>query len=136
MVAIAAGGMGGMALAHDGTVWTWGNNSFGQLGDNTLFARSLAAPVSGLQDVVSIALGSGRLPRHASGACAGGHQRRRGNGLGQQPRTASSATSRRSSIKLPVTVPGLTGVQVKAVFAGGQHSLALTSDARILAWGA
>ena len=56
-----------MALRQDGTVWTWGDNTFGQLGDNTTVARSLAAPVSGLQDVVAIALGSGRppLPGHA-----------------------------------------------------------------------
>jgi hypothetical protein len=48
VVAIAAGGMGGMALRQDGTVWAWGDNTFGQLGNDTTVARSLAAPVVGL----------------------------------------------------------------------------------------
>ncbi len=55
-----------MALRQDGTVWTWGDNTFGQLGNDTTVARSLAAPVVGLQDVVAISLGSGRLPLPAA----------------------------------------------------------------------
>ena len=47
VVAIAAGGVGGMALRQDGTVLTWGDNTFGQLGNNTTVARPLAAPVPG-----------------------------------------------------------------------------------------
>lgn len=35
VVAIAAGGYHSMALRSDGTVWTWGNNTYGQLGNNT-----------------------------------------------------------------------------------------------------
>ena len=84
VVAIAAGGMGGMALRHDGTVWTWGDNSFGLLGNNTTVARSLAAPVAGLQDVVGISLGPGRLPLPAAASCARAHQHWRGDGLGKQ----------------------------------------------------
>ena len=38
--------------------------------------------------------------------------------------------------RLPVQIPGLAGVQIRAVSAGGRHSLALTADGGILAWGA
>lgn len=35
IIAIAAGQFHSLALASDGTVWAWGNNLFGQLGDGT-----------------------------------------------------------------------------------------------------
>jgi alpha-tubulin suppressor-like RCC1 family protein len=135
VVAIAAGGVGGMALGQDGTVWTWGDNTFGQLGNNTTVARSLAAPVSGLQDVVAIALGSGRPPLaghavHALALTSAGAVMGWGsNGSGQLGNHPAGIH------RLPVQIAGLTGVPVKAVFAGGRHSLALATDGRILAWG-
>ena len=35
MVAIAAGETHSLALRSDGTVWAWGYNGYGQLGDGT-----------------------------------------------------------------------------------------------------
>ena len=35
VVAVAAGNLHSMALKVDGTVWTWGANSYGKLGDGT-----------------------------------------------------------------------------------------------------
>src|SRR2546427_7066435 len=43
-VAIAAGGYHNLALAHDGTIWAWGEGSSGQLG-NSSFANS-STPVA------------------------------------------------------------------------------------------
>ncbi|HLY74751.1 MAG TPA: RCC1 repeat-containing protein [Planctomycetota bacterium] len=60
IVAIAAGYDHGMALASDGSVWTWGNNSTGQLG-NGLFtfvaSANLPAQVPDLTGVISISAG-------------------------------------------------------------------------------
>jgi alpha-tubulin suppressor-like RCC1 family protein len=135
IVAIAAGGVNGMALRHDGTVWTWGNNSFGQLGNNTTIQRWFAAPVSGLQDVIAIALGSGRPPLsghvvHSLALTSSGAVMGWGNNTHNQLGNHAAGNH-----LLPVQIAGLIGAQVKAVFAGGKHSLALTSDARVLAWG-
>lgn len=44
-----------LALASDGTVWAWGFNSFGQLGDGTNQARPTPVHVTGLTDVIAIA---------------------------------------------------------------------------------
>jgi alpha-tubulin suppressor-like RCC1 family protein len=44
-----------LALLSDGTVWAWGVNSFGQLGDGTTQARQSPVQVMGLSDVVAIA---------------------------------------------------------------------------------
>lgn len=45
------------ALDEHGTVWTWGTNGSGQLGDGTTTDRWYAAPVPGLTDVVKIYVG-------------------------------------------------------------------------------
>jgi alpha-tubulin suppressor-like RCC1 family protein len=45
ITAVAAGGDFSLALASDGTVWAWGNNSKGQLGNNTLVASSFPVQV-------------------------------------------------------------------------------------------
>jgi len=49
-----------IALKNDGTVWTWGDNSYGQLGDGTTNQRTTPVQVSGLTNVLAIAGGYGR----------------------------------------------------------------------------
>lgn len=44
-----------LALARDGTVWAWGYNRSGQLGDGTTDIRRTPVQVSGLTDVIAIA---------------------------------------------------------------------------------
>ncbi|MFZ1218545.1 MAG: hypothetical protein WAO00_04590, partial [Chthoniobacterales bacterium] len=44
-----------LAVTSDGTVWAWGYNSFGQLGDDTTQPRSGPVQVSGLTGVIAIA---------------------------------------------------------------------------------
>ena len=47
-----------LALDNSGTVWAWGYNSSGQLGDGTTIDRSASVPVSGpMTNVVLIAAG-------------------------------------------------------------------------------
>jgi alpha-tubulin suppressor-like RCC1 family protein len=40
VISIAAGGYNSLALKSDGTVWAWGNNRYGQLGDGTTEAKT------------------------------------------------------------------------------------------------
>src|SRR5262249_35111878 len=55
--AIAAGDNSAIALRSDGTVWTGGNNVYGQLGDASS-GRSTAAMVNGVTGAVAVAAGS------------------------------------------------------------------------------
>ena len=54
---ISAGMDHSLRLKSDGTVWAWGRNSFGQLGDGTLADRLTPVKVSGLTGVVAISGG-------------------------------------------------------------------------------
>ena len=51
---IAAGGTHTLALREDGTVWSWGDNASGQLGDGTRENRLYPLPVEGLTNIVHI----------------------------------------------------------------------------------
>ena len=57
VTAIAGGLYHTIALKSDGTVWAWGDNDYGQLGDGSTTDRLTPVPVSGLTDVTAIAGG-------------------------------------------------------------------------------
>jgi alpha-tubulin suppressor-like RCC1 family protein len=53
-LAISAGYYHAVALKTNGTLWTWGRNNFGQLGDNTLISRSSPVQVGTLTNWTSL----------------------------------------------------------------------------------
>ena len=57
IIQVAAGSNHNLALDKDGTVWAWGSNGYGQIGNNTTTSSSLPVKVTGLTDAVSIAAG-------------------------------------------------------------------------------
>jgi len=136
IVAVSAGLNFSLALGSDGTVWAWGNNSFGRLGDNTTTNRLIPVQVKGLggsgflSDVSSVrAGGSSSLALKNDGTVWSWGQN--GNsqlGTGDYiPRSA------------PGQVKGLGGVGtlsgVTSISAGVAHNLALKDDGTVLAWG-
>jgi alpha-tubulin suppressor-like RCC1 family protein len=60
VVDIAAGPTHALLLLADGSVWSWGDNRMGQLGDGTTIARARPAPVPGVTNAKSIATASER----------------------------------------------------------------------------
>jgi len=61
VTAIGAGNFSVAALKSDGTVWTWGDNSLGQLGNGTTTNSSVPVQVKGLTNVKVIASGIGHV---------------------------------------------------------------------------
>ena len=55
---LAGGGSHALALCRDGTVWAWGLNSHGQLGDGTATDRATPVQVPGLTGVAAVAAGA------------------------------------------------------------------------------
>jgi len=47
-----------LAVKADGTVWAWGYNAYGQLGDGTTTQRNTPVQVSGLTNVVAVEAGT------------------------------------------------------------------------------
>ena len=123
---IAAGNYYSLALKNDGTVWTWGSNNNGQLGDGTTTQRTTPVQVTGLSGtVVAIAAGSGHSLALKNDGTVWAW------GANYYGELGDGTTTQRTT---PVQVTGLSGTVV-AIAAGSNHSLALKSDGTVWAWG-
>ena len=58
IIAITAGNQSSFVLRSDGTVWAWGWNSNGKLGDGTTIDRDTPVQVAGLNNAMAISTGS------------------------------------------------------------------------------
>ncbi|NOK16163.1 RCC1 domain-containing protein [Corallococcus carmarthensis] len=121
VVSIAAGGTGHtLAAKSDGTVWAWGRNGPGQVGDGTSTSRSSPVQVLGVSGVVTVAAGDFHsLGLKSDGTVWGwGYNGpgQLGDGTGGDHPTA-------------VRMPGMTGVA--AIAAGDAHTVLLKSDGTV-----
>ena len=57
ILTIAGGYFHSLAVKDDGTVWTWGYNKYGQLGNGTNSDNNVPVQVSGLTGITAIAEG-------------------------------------------------------------------------------
>jgi uncharacterized repeat protein (TIGR01451 family) len=122
ITAVADGNGFVYALKSDGTVWGWGMNSGGQLGDGTTFNRARPVRVTGLTNVTAIAAGA----FYGAAVKADGTVWLWGStgGLGS------------TNFVVNTTPVQLTGIEnVKAISAGGNHLLMLKTDKTVWAAG-
>jgi len=112
-----------IALKHDGTVWSWGGNIRGQLGDGTSDDSTTPRQV-GLTQVVSIASGYSHTIALKSDGTVWAWGDNVDGQLGDGTNLERNA---------PVQVTGLTGVV--AIDAGYAHNLALKDDGTVWTWG-
>jgi len=122
---VSAGVHLSLALAVDGTVWAWGKNNNGEVGDGTTFDRPTPVPVAGLPSIQSITAGA-----HCSLALAvdGTVWTWGWSKLGAGPGSNGGTTDRLS----PVRVIGLPPIRS---LSADLHSLALAVDGTVWAWG-
>jgi alpha-tubulin suppressor-like RCC1 family protein/PKD repeat protein len=123
-VAVSAGLGFTVGLSEDGTVWCWGINDTGQLGDGTRLSGIVPMRAVGLTGVVAVACGESHVLAlrndgtvwswgdNAAGQLGGGWDK---------------------PIERPVLVEGLS--DVVGIAAGARHSLAVTRDGSLWAWG-
>ncbi len=118
-----------LALRSDRTVWTWGANADGQLGQGDLVQRAVPTQLAGLTDVVYASVGySHVLALRASGEVIAWGR----NAAGQVGVVGDGTTADKQPA--PVVVAGLP-TDIVEIVAGSEHSLALTADGRVFAWG-
>lgn len=122
---ISAGKNHSIALESDGTVWSWGANASGQLGDGTTTLRKVPVQVSGLTGITSVSAGGSHTLALRSDGTVWAF------GANAEGQLGDGTTTLRSL--LPIQVPGLTGVA--SIAAGSQHSVAVKSDGTVMAWG-
>jgi hypothetical protein len=136
--ALAAGINHSLVLKNDGTVWAWGDNTYGQLGNGTTGGSS-STPVQVkdgnggyLQDVTAIAAGGfHNLALKDDGTVVVWGL----NSLGQLGNgTTGGGGSCQCSSNTPVAVSNLSGA--KAIAGGTDFSLALKTDGTVRSWGA
>jgi len=122
--ALAAGDFHAIALRPDNTVWTWGFNYAGQMGDGTRRDRPNPIIIPGLSDVTSIAAGYGHTValKEDGTVWAWGDNRNGQLGLGD-----------RRDRGVPTQVTRLS--DVIAIAAGQGFTVALKADGTVWSWG-
>ena len=123
MIDVAAGYAHSLALNSDGTVWAWGFNGGGQLGDGSTRTRYSPVQVTNLGSVSAIAAGGSHSLALKSDGTVWAWGFNGGGQLGDGSTTNSSS---------PVQVTNLDSVS--AIAANG-NSFAVKSDGTVWAWG-
>ena len=133
IVAIDASNNFAMALKDDGTVWAWGSNTFGQLGDGVSTTqehdRYVTSPVlvTGLTGVKSIYAGTRNCfaLKDDGTIWAWGDNSTLLSDMKRDPKATVIST--------PGKVPSLTNMKSLAV--GDYHALGLKDDGTVWSWG-
>ena len=131
---ISAGGQHSLALSSDGNLYSWGDNSKGQLGRNTAPTTGDRRPGKvplpvGIQQFTRVSAGG----QHSLALGSDGNLYSWGdNTYGQLGRETTSAMedNQPDKITLPVSIQQFTRIS-----AGQSHSLALGSDGNLYSWG-
>jgi alpha-tubulin suppressor-like RCC1 family protein len=124
VTAVSTGHYHSLALRADGSVWTWGYNFAGQLGDGTTTVRNRPVPVSGTRSYQYVAAGRDMSYAVATDGTVWAW------GLNDRGQLGDGSTTSRST---PVRVGSLT--DVVQVAGGRDHGLAVRTDGSVWAWG-
>lgn len=125
------------AIKTDGTLWSWGNDAHGKLGDNNTADAHRSYPVQvvtstgvALTNVISVAAGD----NHAMALRADGTVWSWGQNSSGQLGTGNTTTSFRAvQVRNSTNTGFLTGIkQIAAIDAGG---MALSTSGELWAWG-
>ncbi len=132
--ALTVGGQFSCALRADGTVWCWGGNAFGQLGNGTLTDSNVPVQVAGVTGATAVDAGG----EHTCALVAGGAVKCWGLNFDAQlgdnaaHELCTSGAASHDCSKNAVDVPGVTGAI--ALGMGSSHSCVLFADG-VSCWG-
>lgn len=123
VIEIETGSYHSMALKEDGSVWMWGFNEFGVLGNGTNNTSLSPSPVAGFNNIISISSGQS----HAIALDEHGQVWTWGlNNYGQ----LGDGTPVDKNLPVLINLPG-----VVEIGAGIYHSMAVDSSGNVYAWG-
>ncbi|AEI45360.1 hypothetical protein KNP414_06841 [Paenibacillus mucilaginosus KNP414] len=114
------------ALREDGSVWAWGHNYWGEMGDGTTDSRTKPAPVPNMKDVVELqATQNGPVYLKKDGTVW-----THGSGRG-----ASLGNGSYEDALIPVQVKGLTHITHISASGVSGKVMALREDGTLWSWG-
>ena len=111
------------AIRTDGSLWTWGDNSFGQLGDGTLTARPAPVRITTATNWKTVAVGGSHTVALKTDGSLWAWGSNSNGQLGN-----NSLASRTTPIRIGTST-------WKAIAAGYAHTVAIRSDGSLWAWG-
>jgi alpha-tubulin suppressor-like RCC1 family protein/subtilisin family serine protease len=120
--AVAGGTSHSVGVSDNGSVWTWGGNVSGQLGNNSTINSLVPIQVVGLNDIVQVAAGA----NHTLALSQNGDVWTWGSNSGGQLGDGSLVNKR-----VPVFVIG----NMEQVAGGYSHTAALKADGTVWTWG-
>ncbi len=129
VIQIDAGGQHTLALKSDGTVWAWGNNVNGKIGDGTTITRptpvQVGVGVFGFNNIIAVSAGGD----HSMALKSDGTVWTWGNN--------ASGQSGNGSAGLPILTPvqNTTLTNVAQISGGFEHSVALKTNGTVWVWG-
>ncbi|MGA9141894.1 MAG: hypothetical protein WBZ29_16835 [Methanocella sp.] len=133
VIAVSAGRMHCVVLKSDGTVWSWGQNDFGELCDGTYENRFTPGQVRGLPPIKAIG-GHGLFAIARDGSLWTW-----GPGLLDTPNNNVTGTDgetiRALSRQSPIMVPGIDNITAIDTDVGASHVVFVKSDGTVWSWG-
>ncbi len=133
---LSGGSYYSIALKSDGTVWSWGSNEYGQLGNGTTEDRFIPTKVSDLSDVLAIAGGSFHNLALKSDRTVWAWGYNTNGQLGNGTTTSSSVPVQVSYLSDIIAIDVGKYYFIKNIsYIYPAHSLALKSDGTVWAWG-
>ena len=115
-----------IALKNDSTVWMWGSNAYGLLGDSSINASGVPVQITGLNHIIDVSVGR----NFALALKSDGSVWVWGKDLLS---TGILASSSLTELSIPMQISGLSNVI--EVEAGYAHALVLKADGSVWAWG-
>lgn len=122
--AVTAGKYHNIALKNDGTLWAWGDNSYGQLGDGTTATRSIPVQIGEETAWTDVAAGDFHTIAIKNNGTLWAWGQNSSGQLGD-----GTTTNRTAPVQIGANSSWVS------VAAGGAHSIALRSDGTMWTWG-
>ncbi|MGH7969534.1 MAG: RCC1 domain-containing protein, partial [Limisphaerales bacterium] len=133
ITAISSGWAHILALKADGTVWAWGLNAHGEVGDGTSINRSNAVQVLNVTNIVSVSGGDD----HSSALCADGTLWKWGqNDVGELGLGTTNNSPNPVPAKILVDKFGSSFTNIVIMSARDYHNIAVKADGSVWMWGA
>jgi alpha-tubulin suppressor-like RCC1 family protein len=138
VVGVAAGWHHALMVKSDGSVWSWGTNANGELGDPSRAGdsatpvraqRSVGSELVPLASIAEVAAGANHSLTLARDGTVWGWGDNHDGQAGAGVPITSSTRVQGAAVKVPVPKP------VTAIAAGDHFSLALAEDGTVYAWG-